>query len=228
MPVVPGTVRADLHCHTHHSHDGIMRPPDIIAACQKARINCLAVTDHNSIAGAIEVAREAPFPVIVGEEIKTSEGEIIGLFLEEAIPKGLSPEETVKRIRSQGGLVLVPHPFDHLRRSTIRREALERVAQLVDIIEVFNARIMFPRHVAQARAFALRHNLRSSAGSDAHTRSEIGHAYVEMAGFRDRDEFLKNLAQGTVRGRFTSPLVHAQTTWNRWKKKRARGRIPGA
>ncbi|MDP2659943.1 MAG: PHP domain-containing protein [Dehalococcoidia bacterium] len=213
-------LRADLHVHTYHSPDGVMRPSDLVGACRKAGITCVAVTDHHSIAGALEVVQEAPFQVIVGEEIKTSEGELIGLFLEEVIPKGLSPEKTISCIRDQKGLVLVPHPFDHLRRSSIHKEALARIVSMVDIIEVFNARIMLPSQISRARSLAAEYHLLSSGGSDAHTLGELGHGYVEMPEFRDASGFLRSLAEGKVKGRPSSVLVHVMTTWNRWKKKR--------
>ncbi len=216
-------LRADLHIHTYSSPDCLMTAQEIIAACRKVGINCLAVTDHNSIGGALEVERLAPFPVIVGEEIRTTEGEIIGLFLEKPVSRGLSPEESIARIRDQGGLVLVPHPFDRLRRSTIRGQTLHRILPLVDIIEAFNARIMLPTYSARARTLAARSGKAASAGSDAHTAGEIGHGYVEMPEFTGRDGFLASLAQGKVLGRPTSPLVHFSTTWNKWKKKKGLG-----
>ena len=219
-------LRADLHVHTHHSPDCLMTAEEIIAACQKAGINCLAITDHNTIAGALEVAGHAPFPVIIGEEIRTSEGEVIGLFLEEEIPRGLSPEETIARIRAQGGLVLVPHPLDRLRRSTISADALARIISLVDIIEVFNARVMLSAYSARARSLAGLHGKAASAGSDSHTVGEIGHGYVEMPEFEGRDDFLVSLARGKVTGRPTSPLVHFSTTWDRWKNRRAAAKRP--
>lgn len=212
-------LRADLHIHTYASPDCRMTAKEIVAACQKAGVNCLAVTDHNTIRGALDVHRMASFPVIVGEEIRSTEGEIIGLFLDTPIPRGLSPEETISRIREQGGLVLVPHPFDRLRRSTIREHTLHRILPAVDIIEVFNARIMLPAYFARARSLAARHGKFSSAGSDAHTAGEIGHGCVEMPEFTGRDDFLAGLARGKVIGRPTSPLVHFLTTWNKWKKK---------
>lgn len=212
-------LRADLHSHTYSSPDCLTTAKEIIAACRKAGINCLAVTDHNAIGGALEVEKLASFHVIVGEEIRTTEGEIIGLFLDRPVPKGLSPEETIDRIRDQSGLVLVPHPFDRLRRSTIRPDTLRRIVPQVDIIEVFNARIMLPGLSGMARSLAASHGKAVSAGSDAHTAGEIGHGYVEMPEFTGRDGFLASLAQGTVRGRPTSPLVHFVTAWNKWKKR---------
>lgn len=212
-------LRADLHIHTRSSHDGSMTPEGLIAACQRRGINCVAVTDHNIIEGAFEAAGLAPFTVIIGQEIRTREGEIIGLFLSEQIPRGLSPEDSIERIRAQGGVVVVPHPFDRIRRSTILPEALTRIAPLIDAVEVFNSRIMFPHQIAQARSFARRHGLLSTAGSDSHLAVEVGHAYVEMPEFVTPSEFLSSLAKGKITGRMSSPLVHVQTTWNKWKKR---------
>lgn len=219
----PAVLRADLHVHTHYSPDCLMTAQEIVTACQKTGINCLAITDHNSLAGALEVARLAPFPVIVGEEVHTRDGEIIGLFLEEEIPRGLTPEATIARIRAQGGLVLVPHPFDRLRRSTLRRHVLLRLLSQVDIIEVLNARIILPGYSSAARSLAARHGLPPSAGSDAHTPGEIGHAYVEMPDFEGRGDFLASLAKGKIVGHRSSPLVHLSSSWNKWKRRRGLG-----
>ena len=103
-------------------------------------LNCIAITDHNTIVGALEVQRIAPFKVIVGEEIGSSEGEVTGLFLKEEVPRGLPPVETARRIKSQGGLVSIPHPFDRFRRGVISRRGLDDLLPYVDIVEVFNSR----------------------------------------------------------------------------------------
>ncbi|HUV53340.1 MAG TPA: PHP domain-containing protein, partial [Dehalococcoidia bacterium] len=136
-------LKADLHVHTRYSPDSISSPEKIVQRCIDSGINCLAITDHNSIAGALETKRIAPFKVIVGEEILTNSGEIIGYFLTEEIPPHLSPEDTVKRIKDQGGLVCIPHPCDSLRpQSKLQRRALERIMPQVDLIEVYNSRTM--------------------------------------------------------------------------------------
>lgn len=157
----------------------------------------------------------APFKVIIGEEVKTSEGEIIGLFLKEEIPRGLSPEETVARIRAQGGLVCIPHPFDLLRRSRLRRHALQRVLSQVDIIEVFNARNIFPLANRWAASLVKANGLVASAGSDAHTPGEIGQVRVRMADFGTPQEFLTSLAQARIEGNHSLLTVHLGTTWRR-------------
>lgn len=206
-------IKLDLHVHTYYSGDCFTSFKAIVEACRRRGLSGVAITDHNRIEGALAFREVAPFPVIVGEEIKTSEGEIIGLFLEEGIPRDLTPEETVARIKEQRGLVYVPHPMDGVRRSTLRREALERILDQVDAIEVFNARVTFPIHNEGARLYAQEHGLPQGAGSDAHIPGEIGRAYVEIKPFNDPDEFLRNLAQGRVVGRLSSPLVHVASTW---------------
>jgi predicted metal-dependent phosphoesterase TrpH len=205
-------MKIDLHVHTTYSGDCLTSFEAIIEVCRRRGLS-VAITDHNRIEGALAFREVAPFPVIVGEEVQTLEGEIIGLFLEEGIPRDLSPEETIARIKEQGGLVYIPHPMDRVRRSVLRREALERITDQVDAIEVFNARVTFPADNEEAQRFAQEHGLPQGGGSDAHTPWEIGRAYVEMEPFNDPQEFLRHLAQGRVVGRLSNPLVHLATTW---------------
>jgi len=200
-------LRADLHIHTAYSPDSTSSLPDIIARCLEVGINCLAVTDHNSIAGALELKRTAPFYIIVGEEILTTSGEIIGLFLSEYVPHKLSLEETVARIKAQGGLVCVPHPYDRFRHSALRRSALERILPDINLIEVFNSRTLLLRDSARARQLASLHGLPAIAGSDAHTLDEIGNTYVELPEFNGADQFVQALRQGQVFGRRTGHIT---------------------
>ncbi|MBI4339216.1 MAG: PHP domain-containing protein [Chloroflexi bacterium] len=193
-------LKADLHIHTVYSPDCLSSPGQIVARCLKVGINCLAVTDHNAVAGAQGLKRIAPFTVIVGEEVLTAEGEIIGLFLERLVPKHLSPEETVARIKEQGGLVCIPHPCDRFRRSPLRPQALERILPSVDVIEVFNSRTWLLRDSARAKQIAASHGLPGGAGSDAHTIDEIGTSYVELPEFDNALHFLGSLRRGHVTG----------------------------
>src|SRR5207248_9693577 len=130
-------MRIDLHSHTLCSKDSCNEYDRIISAVLDCGLDGIAVTDHNELHGALELQKVAPFLVIPGEEIKTSRGEIIGLFLKEWIPPGLEPIETVERIHEQGGVAYVPHPFDEFRGSRIERGALEEVTPYIDILEVF-------------------------------------------------------------------------------------------
>jgi predicted metal-dependent phosphoesterase TrpH len=195
-----------------------MTPDQVIAACVRRGITCLAVTDHNEIFGALEVARLAPFRVIVGEEVRTDAGEIIGYFLSERIPRGLSPAETVRRIRDQGGVVCVPHPFDRLRGSRLRYESLLAVLPDLDALEVANARAHLLSAWREASQFAAEHGLAATAGSDAHTSAEGGGAWVEMPDFADARGFVESLRQGTIHGRPASPLVHVLSLLSRARR----------
>lgn len=212
-------LKADLHSHTQFSRDGLTRPEAFVQRCIQKGITCAAVTEHNNIVGALRVQELAPFKVIVGEEVKTTEGEIIGFFLKEPVPKGLSPERTVELIRAQGGIVCVPHPFDRLRRSPLKAEALARILPQVQVLEVFNSRTTLQRDNEKARRFAEEHGLIVSAGTDSHSVWEIGNAWVEMPDFEGPEEFLAALRQGTVHGKRSNPLVHLLSTYAklRWR-----------
>ncbi|MBI2887458.1 MAG: PHP domain-containing protein [Chloroflexi bacterium] len=185
----------------------------LVDRCVRRGISCLAVTDHNTIAGGLAAQQIAPFKVIVGEEIKTDEGELIGLFLKEEVPRGLSPEETVERVHAQGGLVAAPHPYDRFRRSRLRAEALDRLAGQIDITEAFNCRTTLLRDSQRAEAYGRAHGHALGAGSDSHTPIEVGGAYVEMEDFdlRDPQEFLAKLREARIVGQRANPLVHVPT-----------------
>jgi predicted metal-dependent phosphoesterase TrpH len=191
----------------------------IVSRCQEVGINCIAICDHGTAEGGLRMREIAPFPVIVAEEILTPHGEIMGMFLEETIPSGLSVEQTLSRIRAQGGLVCIPHPFDIFRQSALRSNVLEEIAEQIDIVEVLNSRYILGQSSTKALAFALKHGIAQSAGSDAHTPHEIGNAYVEMPEFNGRDDFLEALEKGKISGHRTSPLIHFASVWARLKKK---------
>ena len=212
-------MKADLHAHTHFSRDALTSVATFARRYQRAGIDCVAVSDHNNIDGALAVRESAAFRVIVSEEIKSTEGEIIGLFLQETVRKGLSPEDTVRAIREQGGLVLIPHPYDRARRSPLRPEAALRIMKDVDIIEVFNSRTIFAGDNAKSRRLAQEHGKLMSAATDAHTPWEIGLAYVELPAFEGPGDFLVALGQGTITARRSFVGFHALSTWAkvRWR-----------
>jgi predicted metal-dependent phosphoesterase TrpH len=212
-------LKADLHTHTYFSPDSLTSPDKYVQTCLQRGINCVAVTDHNDIGGALAVEKLASFRVIIGEEVESSEGEIMGLFLQEKVPAGLSPEETVRRIKEQGGLVCIPHPFDRFRGEHLAEAALMRVLPQVDIIEALNARTTFRRDNERAARFAQEHGLAMSAGSDAHSTRELGRALVEMPDFEGPREFIEALKQGRIVGRLSSPLVHFYSRWA-WLRRR--------
>jgi hypothetical protein len=190
-----------------------------VARCIKLGINCVAIADHGSIAGAIKLKEIAPFKVIVAEEILTPLGEIMGVFLQSEIPSGISAEEAIARIREQKGLVCLPHPFDHMRGIIGKDEAVKNLLPKIDIIEVFNSRVISPNFNREARFFAQEHKLLCSAGSDAHIVCEIGHSYVEMPEFESKEEFRAALAQGKIYGHQSCPLVHIPTMWIEMKRR---------
>jgi len=171
-------LRDDLHIHTEYSMDCNTPLEKVISRCLEIGINCIAICDHGTAEGALKMQSLAPFTVIVAEEILTPYGEIMGMFLKQTVPSGLSVTETISRIRAQDALVGVPHPFDTFRHSALDSHVLEEIAEQIDVIEVYNARSLV--HVPKARIFAEKYGISQSAGSDAHTAGEIGNAYVEM------------------------------------------------
>lgn len=214
-------LRADLHMHSSISRDSLVSLEEIIATCQKRGINCVALTDHGEIEASLRLAEIAPFKVITGEEIKTDSGEVIGLFIKDKIESHLPLEETVSRIKEQGGLVYVPHPFDRLRRSRID---LFRFVQLVakgdvDIIEGRNARNTLPLDNRRAERYARQRGIAVGAGSDAHSTYEIGRCYVELEDFHDKEGFLRSLRAGRLCGHINPGFVHFWSWGARFRRK---------
>jgi hypothetical protein len=191
----------------------------VIEACRKRGLGKVAITDHNTIAGALALLEMAPDLVIVGEEIKTDVGEIIAYFLEEEVPRGLPVREAIARVREQGGVVGVSHPLDRFRREAMGLTHLLSIIEQVDMLEAFNARTTFPSDNRRVLDLAHEWGLLATAGSDAHVAWEIGRAYVEMPAFNDKDEFLRSLGQGQIVGRLTTPLIHFASTWAKFIKR---------
>jgi predicted metal-dependent phosphoesterase TrpH len=200
-PCPPGWVRVDLHSHTMWSGDSTTTPDEVEAAVAASGLDVLCITDHNAIRGAVELADRLPCRVVVGEELRTHAGELIGLFLTERVPMGLPPLDTARAIREQGGVVYVPHPFDPMRRN-ISEPALQQLADagLVDAIEVLNAKTSLGSLNRRAAEFAAAHGLLAGAGSDAHVPLALGAAYVEMPDFDGPAEFLCRLGEARVVG----------------------------
>ena len=212
-------LKADLHIHTEYSLDCETTLEQIINRCRERDINCIAISDHGNIEGALKMKSIAPFEVIVAEEILTPKGEIMGMFLTEGITSGLSVEQAILQIKAQGALVCAPHPFDLVRRCGLGPTVLESVIEQIDIIEVFNARSIFPQSSVKALAFAKKHGITQSAGSDAHTVHEVGNTYIEMPKFKGPNDFLKALAEGKICRHRTSPLFHFASAWAKLKNK---------
>ena len=212
--------RGDFHMHTHFSQDCMVTPEALVRRCERVGLTCIAVTDHNSIAGSRAVQAIASFTVILGEEVKSTEGEITGLFLQEEVPPGLTPIETAKRIKEQGALVSVPHPFAGTGRSSLARSPLIAILDYVDLIEGFNARTMSSKTTESGRTFADEHGLIKTAVSDAHTLGELGRTYTEFPDFDGTPQgFKQALAEATLVEHPAGRFVHVYTSLNRLRKK---------
>jgi predicted metal-dependent phosphoesterase TrpH len=202
----------------------------LVEACRLNGIDAVAIMDHDVIDGAFEFsagveelrARGEWAPrILIGEEVRTSGGEICGLFLEEHVPRGLTPRETMSLIRSQGGLVYVPHPFDILKLKRLKARELEEFTSMIDIIEAFNGKPRFPWANVLARRFLDRHDFPRGAGSDSHEPTHLGAAHVEMQEFDGSGDLLEKLRAGTVRGKRYNPLSSA---WRRVSIRRSSGK----
>jgi predicted metal-dependent phosphoesterase TrpH len=211
-------LKADLHIHTRYSKDSSTTLEQIMQTCQKKGITCIAIADHGAIEGALTMNKIAPFMVIVAEEVLTTQGEIMGMFLKELVPSGLSMEKSIRLIKDQGGLLCTPHPFDKFRGSALDARTMNEIASQIDVVEIFNARTPLLRSSHLAKKFALEHHLPGSAGSDAHAPNEIGNAYLEIPEFKGSNDFLQALAQARVFGRRANPLSHFSSFWSRLKK----------
>lgn len=213
-------LKVDLHAHTIYSRDCLTKPEDLIRRARARGLDRLAVTEHNNLAGALRAKELAPDLIIVGEEIKTTHGEIIAYFVREEVPRGLSPQETIRRLRDQGAVISVPHPVDSLRRSAMGLENLLTVIDLVDALEVRNARCVRPEDNAHAARLAAEHGKLTTAGSDAHTLFEIGRCHLEMPAFEDNAEsFRAALALARPVGTESPFWPHFASTYAKWRKR---------
>ena len=218
-------VVADLHLHTSWSHDCSIDVEELIDHAEAQGLGAIAVTDHNVFGGALEAVertRGRRLVVIAGEEVKTAEdGEVIGLFLREEIPAGMSFGETIDAIRAQGGLVYLPHPFDRLHAipspATLHRHLAE-----IDVFEVYNARLLFEAYNEEALRFARKYNLKAGAGSDAHVLAGVGTGAVRMRRFSGPEEFLVSLHDAEVLRRPKSLVYLQGLKWVAQAKERVR------
>jgi predicted metal-dependent phosphoesterase TrpH len=209
-------IDVDLHMHTDHSHDCATPVEVLLASAREQGLGAIAVTDHNEISGALEASAQAeeagpqvPIKVIVAEEVKTAgQGEVIGLFLREKIPRGLSLEETVAEIHRQGGLVYVPHPFDRMH-SVPDYEHLLKIVEQVDAIEIFNPRVAIGAFNEEAARFAAKYRIPAGAGSDSHVAQGLGSVRIRMRDFDGPVEFLQSLRDAEIITR-PSSLLYVQ------------------
>jgi predicted metal-dependent phosphoesterase TrpH len=209
----------DLHTHTLWSKDCLISFKTILRLCEKRGLARIAITDHNTADGALAMQRLAPDVVIAGEEIMTTKGEILAYFVRESVPAGLSPDETIRRLRDQGAVISVSHPFDRLRKGAWLESDLLEIADRVDAIEVFNARCLFPADNQRAAHFAAQRGLVGTAGSDAHTAIEYGRACVQMQPFSGAESFLNALRSARLVTQLSPAYVHMGSTAAKWIKK---------
>ena len=216
---------ADFHIHTRFSRDSILGEERFIRLALQRGLTHVAVTNHNNVEGALAVrdkARELgvdqELTVILGEEVSTADGEVVGLFLERTIPRGLSADETADAIHQQGGLVSIPHPFDPFRPSHIREEPLLGLLEAgkVDMIEVFNSRVTFQRHNLEAAELAARYGVPGIAASDSHSSFEIAMSFNALPTFDTADELRAALPVNEWQGSRSTALIHLTTRWAVW------------
>jgi predicted metal-dependent phosphoesterase TrpH len=215
----------DLHMHTSWSHDCAVDPAELVEHAEDEGLGAIAVTDHNVFGGAleaVELARGRTLIVIPGEEVKTDgQGEVIGLFLTEEIPRGMSFADTIAAIRHQGGLVYVPHPFDRMHSIPDAATIMRHLAD-IDVFEVYNARLLFDAYNDEALRFARKYNLTAGAGSDAHVLQGVGTGALRMRAFDGPEEFLLSLRTAQVLRRPKSLVYLQGLKWMAQAKERVR------
>ncbi len=202
------TLRVESHCHTIYSKDSLTTPQTLVDTCRRKGIDRVIVTDHNTLAGARAAQAVDPDLVIVWEEIMTTRGEILAAFVTEEIPNGLTPRETIRRLRDQGAFISVSHPFDRWRNGHWHEADLLEILPEVDAIEVYNSRCMLPRFNRQARQFAKRHRVAGTVGSDAHAAFEVGQSLMILEPFEGPDGLRKGIGRSLHKVRWSPPWVH--------------------
>lgn len=209
-------MRYDLHIHSKYSSDGVLNPQRIIKVAKKRGLNGIAVTDHNTIKGGLEAKQYETndFKVIVGSEVGTTRGEVIGLFLEHEIVSH-DFNEVISEIKAQEGIVVVPHPFDDMRNSAL--DLKKEDIKYINSVEIFNSRCIYQKYNQKASKFAKKNNLGIIGGSDAHFVNEIGNAGIITETDDIRNAILKNNLE--VFGKRSTPLNHVFTKMVKWKRK---------
>jgi len=202
------TLKLEFHCHTRFSKDSLNDLHYLLNMCNRRRIDRLVITDHNTIQGALLAKELDPERVIVGEEIMTTRGEILAAFVSEEVPPGLSPGETIRRLKAQGAFISVSHPFDRWRSRAWAEEDLLEILPQVDAIEVYNSRCMLAWFNRQAREFAETYDLAGTVGSDAHAAFELGRSLMVLEPFEGPEEMRKVIRTGIQQVRWSPPWVH--------------------
>lgn len=212
-------LQVEFHCHTHASKDSLTRPEDLVKVARRKGIDRLIVTDHNTIVGALVAQALDPERVIVGEEIMTTHGEILASFVSEEVPPFLSPAETIQRLKDQGAFISVSHPFDTQREGGWKEQDLLEIVPLVDAIEVYNSRCMFPGFNRAAWRFAEKHDIPGTVGSDAHALFEVGRSLLLLEPFEGPNGMRNVIRRGIPQVRWSLPWVHLASRYASFRKK---------
>ncbi len=215
-------LKVEFHCHTVYSKDSLTTPQQLVDMARRKGLDRVVVTDHNTIAGAIEAQMIDPERIIVGEEIMTTKGELLAAFVREEIPAGLTPQETIKRLREQGAFISVSHPFDIFRGGHWKLNDLLEILPLVDAIEIFNSRCWLHGFNARATALARQRGIPGTVGSDAHTAWELGRATLTVDEFTGGESLKDVIGTARAQVRMSSPLIHATSRYAVIRKKLAR------
>jgi predicted metal-dependent phosphoesterase TrpH len=220
------TWKVELHSHTLYSKDCLIKLEEVIRTCKERGIDRIAITDHNTAEGALALAKMAPDLIIPGEEIMTPQGEILAYFVRESIPAGLTPDETIRRLRDQGAVISVSHPYDRLRKGAWKEDDLLKIVDKVDALEIFNSRCIYAEDNAKALAFAKAHNKPGTVGSDGHITYEYGHATLHMQPFEGPGDFFEALKTATPETRVSPAWVHLFSSYAKFLRKRGLSRMP--
>ncbi len=210
--------KVDLHTHSDASPDGGITKHQYQQILDKGILDVIAVTDHNTAEFALELHKELGDQIIVGEEIMTSHGEIIGLYLSATVPGGLSPLDTIRRIKDQGGLVYIPHPFESIRKG-MSPGALEEVADYIDIIEVCNGRAFMQNRSSQAVVWARLNQKVGAASSDAHGIKGVSKTFSSLSEVPTKETLVALLDHGVLRTGTPSARALLYPKYHRFRKK---------
>jgi predicted metal-dependent phosphoesterase TrpH len=212
-------LRVEFHCHTNASRDSLTSPNTLVEACRRKGIERVVITDHNTIAGARAAQALDPELVIVGEEIMTTQGEILAAFVREEIPRGLTPQETIRRLQEQEAFISVSHPFDRLRSGGWQEANLLQILPQVDAIEVYNSRCMLPGFNREARRFAAKHGVAETVGSDAHAAFELGRSLLLLEPFEDSESLRRVIGTARQKVKWSPPWFHFSSRYAASRKR---------
>jgi predicted metal-dependent phosphoesterase TrpH len=211
-------LKLEFHCHTYASKDSLTLPVDLVLTARHKGIDRVVVTDHNSITGAREAHAIDPELIIIGEEIMTTKGEILAAFVQEEIPRRLTPQETIGHLKDQGAFISVSHPFDEFRAGGWKENDLLEILPFVDAIEVYNSRCMLPRFNWRAREFAELHNIAGTVGSDAHIAFEVGRSLLLLDQFTGPEGLRRVIRTAKMKVKWSPWWFHLASRYASMKK----------